>query len=185
MRTASGTGAGASILNNQYQLAATLASSQVGTWQYTQARLVPVEPSWSTSTISIDWQMSTATNAYQSANLVLAPTVASGDSLSQPDYLRIRVQNGVLAVVRRVAGGTATTLWWANLPPASAPQEFRLQIDATNFSLYEGPPGAMTLQVGAMAHGLSWTAGYTYLRASNDAAANYTAIYDALEIDRQ
>ena len=183
-RSAAGSSVGATIVNNQYQLAVALASLQVGTWQYVQARELPVTPSWSTGTIAVDWQMSTNDTIDQTASLVLTPTTGSGNCLNQPDYLRVRAQNGTIAIVRRVSGGSATTIWWGSLPSSPAVQEFRLQIDGTNLWLYGGAPGGMALLVGPLGHGLSWSTAYVYLHASNDAAATWNALFDNVEIDK-
>jgi hypothetical protein len=149
-----------------------------------QAREVTVQPSWSTGTVAFHWQMTTAANLDQTSNFVLAPTAVTGNVLSAPDYLRVRVQNGILAIVRRVAGGAATTLWSGSVPVTTALNDFELDIDAATISLYQGPAGAATLRVGPLAHGLAWTSGYPYFSATTDALPVWNALFDTFEIDR-
>jgi len=184
-RSASGSCAGASIQNNALQLCPLLSSSQSGTWQYVQARENAVQPSWASSTITFKWQMSTAANADQTENFVLDPTAASGNVLSASDYLRIRVQNGSVAILRRVGGGGVTTLWSASIPATGSLDDFVLTVDATNLSLAAGPAGAPAPLVGPIAHGLPWTSAYPYFSATTDALPTWNALFDTVEIDSQ
>lgn len=182
-RSASGAGAGATIQSNQLQLSPVLGSTQAGTWQYVQAREVSVQPSWSTGTVAFHWQMTTAANLDQTENFALAPAAATGNVFSAPDYLRVRVQNGVLAIVTRAAGGTATTLWSGAVPVSTTLNDFELDVDATNVSLYQGPAGAATLRAGPLPHGLTWTSGFPTFSATTDAAPVWNARFDSFEID--
>jgi len=182
-RSAAGAGSGATIQSNQLQLAVVLSSAQSGTWQYVQVRENTVQPSWSSGTVSFHWQMTTAATVDQTESFVLSPTAATGNVLSASDYLRVRVQKGVLAVVR-CSAGTQTTLWSTTIPATASLQDFRLDLDATNFSLWEGPVGAATQLVGPLAHGLTFTTAYPYFSATTDVLTAWNALFDSLEIDR-
>jgi parallel beta-helix repeat protein len=181
-RSASGPAAGATIQSNQLRENVVLSEAQSGTWQYVQAREMPVKPSWGTGQLSFQWQMSTAVTSIQSASLVITPAAALGNALSQPDYLRVLVQNGTLSISRRAAGGTATVLWSGGVVATSALRDFELRLDATTLSLYEGAAGGAILRTAPLPHGLSFSSGYPYLHASTSSLAPFVATFDGFRL---
>jgi hypothetical protein len=185
-RSAGGTGAGAAIRDNTLREDVILSSAQDGILQYVQARAKPVQPNWSTTQLDFLWQMQTDANANtgQSIDLFLAPQAATGNVSNASDYLRVRVANGQVSLLRRVGGGSPTTIWSGPITSGTTLRQFQLRIDGTNLSLYEGAVGSSpTLRVGPIAHGLTWTSGYLYLHAHNSSSATpYRARFDTVRI---
>ena len=183
-RSAGGTGAGATIQGNALREDVILAPAQDGILQYVQARAKPVQPNWSTKTIDLTWQMQTDASTSQTIGAFLAPQAATGNVSNTSDYLRVRVANGQLALLRRTAGGSPTTLWSGPVTRGSALRQFELRIDGSNLWLYEGEVGSTpTLRAGPIAHGLTWTSGYLYLHAHNSSSATpYLALFDTVRM---
>ncbi len=182
-RSAAGTGSGATIGANTLLETDTLSSAQVGTWQYVQAREKVVQASWDSGTASVAWQMSTAASASQTSSLILTPTAVTTNATGQADYLRVYVSNGKLFVVRNKAG-TLTTLWSGTVTASTGLRAFRLDLNATNLALSEGPPGSLVTRVGSLPHGLGFTGGYPYLQVSTNAAATYTGNFDGFVLTK-
>ena len=159
-----------------------LTTAQNGTTQYVQARLMSPQPSWVTDTIAYTWQMPTNQLASQSSNLVLTPNVASGNAVSQADYLRVSVSAGQLKISRR-SGGTVATLWSGPVTVGSALRQFELRMGATSLELWEGPIGSAALRVGGLSHGLAWSSGHVYLHGHNSSSlVPFAAIFDEFRI---
>ncbi len=183
-RSAGGTGAGATIRENALREDVVLTAAQDGILQYVQARANPVQPDWSTRRTDLAWQMHTDANTAQTIGLFLTPQQASGNASNASDYLRVRVSNGQVSLLRRVGGGNPTTLWSGPVTAGSALRQFELRLDGTNLWLYEGALGsASALRVGPIAHGLTWTSGHLYLHAHNSSAATpYLARFDTVRV---
>jgi hypothetical protein len=182
-RSAAGTGAGAFLDDGRLRVNVFLSPVQDGTWQYVQARETPVQPDWGENTIRIRWQMEVPTVSDESASLVLTPNAATGNAVSQPDYLRFRIHNGVAAIVVRVAGSSPQTL--SGSPAATAGmQEFELRLTRTQVSVFQGPPDQQVRLTGPIDHGLTWVAGYPYLHASASSSPGHSVLFDEFLIQR-
>jgi parallel beta-helix repeat protein len=181
-RSAAGTGAGATIQSNWLRESVVLAEDQAGSWHYVQAREKILQFSWTDETVLFRWQMTTSATSGQSASFVLTPGAAAGNAVSQADYLRIRLENGKLAIMRRTAGGAVATLWSGSVSATSALRDFELHIDATSLSLYEGPAGAAVLRIGPLSHNLAFASGYPYLHASTSSVTPFTALFDNVTV---
>jgi CSLREA domain-containing protein len=181
-RSAAGAGAGATIQSNELREDVVLTSDQAGGWHYVQAREKVVEAMWASGAKSFRWRMTTSAAAGQSASFVLTPGAASGNAVSQADYLRLRVENGRVALIRRVGGGPATAIWAGSVAVSSGLRDFELRVDARNLSLYEGPVGTAVLRAGPLAHGLAFTSGYPYLHASTNSLTPFAATFDSFRI---
>ena len=183
-RSAGGAGAGASIQSNTLREDNVLSSAQNGNIQYVQARASAVRPDWSTARIDFNWQMQTDATTNQTIGLFLTPQIATGNASNAPDYLRLRVANGRVDLLRRTGGGTPTTIWSGPITQGTALRQFQLRIDATNLWLYEGEVGSSpTLRVGPFAHGIPWTSGHLYLHTHNSSSATpYLARFDTVRI---
>lgn len=183
-RSAGGTGAGASVQDNTLREDVILSPAQDGALQYVQARANNVQPNWSATRIDFLWQMQTDAGTTQTIGAFLTPQVATGNASNASDYLRVRVANGQLSLVRRVAGGSPTTIWSGPVTAGTTLRQFQLQLDGTNLRLYEGAVGSSpALRVGPMAHGLTWTSGHLYLHSHNSSAATpYLGRFDTVRI---
>jgi glucose/arabinose dehydrogenase len=183
-RSAGGTGAGATIQGNALREDVVLAPAQDSVLQYVQARAKPVQPNWSTKSLDIWWQMQTDAGTNQTIGAFLAPQAATGNVSNTSDYLRVRVSNGQLALLRRTAGGSPTTIWSGPVTRGTALRQFEMRIEGANLWLYEGDVGSTpTLRAGPIAHGLGWTSGYLYLHAHNSSSATpYPARFDTVRI---
>jgi hypothetical protein len=105
--------------------------------------------------------------------------------LIQGDYLRVKVSNGTVSLVRRVGAGLPTTLWSGSLPQSASVRQFELRMNAQSVSLYEGPVGAASLRIGPIAHGLSWQAASVYLYGETNAASvPFVVDFDTVRIVR-
>ena len=183
-RSAGGTGAGATIQDNALREDAVLTPAQDGSFQYVQARANGVQPNWSAARTDFRWQMQTDATTAQTGGLFLAPQVSTGNVSNAADYLRLRVTNGQVSLLRRTGGGSPTTIWSGPITPGTTLRQFELRIDATDLWLYEGPVGSsMALRAGPIAHGLTWTSGHLYLHTHNSSAATpYLARYDTVRV---
>jgi hypothetical protein len=183
-RSAGGTGAGAAIWDNTLREDVVLTSQQDGILQYVQARANAVQPDWSTTRRDFLWQMQTDATTGQTIGIFLTPQAVTGNASNATDYLRLRVANGQVALLRRTAGGNPTTIWSGPVTRGSTLRQFELRLDGTNLWLYEGEVGSTpSLRVGPIAHGLTWTSGYLYLHAHNSSSATpYMARFDTVRI---
>jgi CSLREA domain-containing protein len=183
-RSAGGTGAGATIQGDTLREDVVLAPAQDGSLQYVQARAKPVQPNWSTGQLDLRWQMQTDANSNQTVGAFLAPQALTSNVSNASDYLRVRVANGRVTLLRRTAGGSPTTIWSEPVTAGSTLRQFELRIDGTDLWLYEGALGSTpTLRAGPIAHGLTWTSGYLYLHAHNSSSATpYLARFDTVRI---
>jgi hypothetical protein len=183
-RSAGGTGAGAAIWNNTLREDVILTSAQDGAFQYVQARANPVQPNWSTKPIDLMWQMQTDATTAQTSGIFLTPQALSSNVSNASDYLRLRVANGQVSLLRRVGGGNPTTLWSGPITSGTKLRQFQLRLDGTSLWLYEGEVGSSpALRVGPIAHGLTWTSGHFYLHTHNSSsAAPYRARFDTVRL---
>jgi CSLREA domain-containing protein len=183
-RSAGGTAAGATIQENTLREDVILSPTQDGAFQYVQARANPIQPEWSTRPIDFMWQMHTEASTAQTIGLFLTPQALSTNVSNASDYLRVRVTNGQVSLVRRVGGGTPTTIWSGPITSGTTLRQFQLRLDGTNLWLYEGALGSSpALRVGPVAHGLGWSSGHLYLHAHNSSAATpYSARFDTVRI---
>lgn len=184
-KSAGGAGAGAVIQSNRLRETVALSAGQDGIFQYVEARATSGQPSWAEGAISVRWQSDTLAGSNHTGSLVLSPVVTSSNIVNQADYLRLRVANGSISIVRRVAGGTASTLWSGTLTSSAALRGFELRLDAQSVSLLEGPIGGETLRVGPIAHGIPWQSASLYLHGqSSTAASTYVQNIDNVVITR-
>ena len=183
-RSASGSGAGAFLDGDRLRVNVFLSPDQDGTWQYVQAREDRIQADWRQGTIHFRWQMEIPTVSDESASLVLTPNAATGNAVSQPDYLRFRIHNGVAAVVVRKAGSSPQTLWSGGIGGATGLQRFALQITQTQVSVFQGPTDQQVRLVGPIEHGLTWVAGYPYLHASAFSSPGHSVLFDEFVIER-
>jgi hypothetical protein len=183
-RSATGAGTAAVIKSNALSETVVLDPSQVGSWQFIQAREKVVQPSWSSGTLVVDWQMSTAATSSQTSSLVLTPTATTGNATSTTDYLRVYVSNGRLNLQVKVAG-TTTTLWSGTETASTGLRSFKIRIDASQVTLLEGPVGgSLTARTGPAPHRLGFTAAYPYLQVSTNAAASYSGLFDEFSLTK-
>jgi hypothetical protein len=183
-KSAAGTGAGAFLEGGRLRVNVFLSSTQDGTWQYVQARETRIQPDWGEKTIILRWQMEVPDVPDKSASLVLTPNAATGNAVSQPDYLRFRIHNGMAAIVVRQGASPAQTLWSAGLVVTAGIQEFELQLTRTEVSVFQGPSDQQVRLVGPIDHGLTWVAGYPYLHASASSSPGHSVQFDEFLIQR-
>jgi hypothetical protein len=128
--------------------------------------------------------MHTEASTAQTIGLFLTPQALTSNASNASDYLRVRVANGQVSLVRRVGGGTPTTIWSGPITSGSTLRQFQLRLDGTNLWLYEGALGSSpALRVGPIAHGLGWSSGHLYLHAHNSSAVTpYSARFDTVRI---
>ena len=183
-RSAGGTGAGATIQDNSLREDVVLAPTQDANLQYVQARAKTVQPDWSTRPLDLMWRMQTDASTNQTIGAFLAPQAVTGNVSNATDYLRVRIANGQVSLLRRTAGGTPTTIWSGPVTRGSTLRQFELRLDGTNLWLYEGAVGSPpTPRVGPIAHGLAWRSGHLYLHAHNSSVATpYMARFDTVYI---
>lgn len=183
-RSAGGTGAGASIRDNSLREDVVLSPAQNGNIQYVQARASTVRPDWSTNRIDFHWQMQTDATTSQTVGLFLTPQVSTGNASNAADYLRLRVANSRVDLLRRSGGGNPTTIWSGPVTQGTTLRQFQLRLDATNLWLYEGEVGSSpALRVGPIAHGITWTSGNLYLHTHNSSSVTpYLARFDTVHV---
>lgn len=183
-KSATGTGAGAFLHDDRLRMNVFLSSAQDGTWQYVQARETRIQPDWGEDQIMFRWQMEVPDQRDRSAGLVLTPKAASGNAVSQADYLRFRIHNGVAAIVVRHAGSTPGTPWSGRLTATAGMQEFELRLTRTQVSVLQGPSDQQVRLVGPIDHGLNWVAGHPYLHASASSSPGHSVLFDEFVIQR-
>ena len=183
-KSAAGTGAGATLSSNTLQETVALSTAQDTTWQYVQARADSGTADWTNGAILLSWQQNTSASYSQSLNMEITPSTGSGNAVNLPDYLRVRVQGGRLAIMTRVAGGPITTLWSGSITTSDQLHQFQLRIDTTTVQLAEGPLGATpTIRVTNLAHHLPWTSGNLILNSQNTIAATpYNGLWDNVQL---
>lgn len=179
-RSASGTGAGATIRSNAFAFDVVLSPEQT-TNQWVQARETALQPSWSPAAVSFTWQMQTHANDDQAASFVLSPLVRTGNVLTGTDYLRVRVQNGRAALVV-AAGGTNTTIWSGAISVTGELTELQLRIDLTHVELLAGPSATRASLSGRVAHHLTWTQAHPYFHASTILQTPFHTVFDTFVI---
>ncbi len=180
-RSASDPAAGATVQDEELRFDVILTEEQVGFWQYVWARLEPFTPEWDTQTLTFRWLQSTDAGTDASSSFVLAPTIAGGNVLSTDDFLRFRVKDGAVTIIRRL-GGTQATLGSAPITATSSLQSFELLIDGTTLSLSAGAQGSEQLLVSDLAHGIPWTTAHPYFHGSTKSATAFVALYDSFHI---
>jgi hypothetical protein len=144
-----------------------------------------VQPDWSTTRRDFLWQMQTDATTGQTIGIFLTPQAVTGNASNAADYLRLRVANGQVALLRRTNGGNPTTIWSGPVTSGTTLRQFELRLDATNLWLYEDAAGSSSpaLRVGPIAHGLTWTSGHFYLHTHNSSSATpYRTRFDTVRI---
>jgi hypothetical protein len=178
-RSASGTGAGASIQSNTLALNVALAADQ-STTQFVQARS-GYQADWTKQPMSIRWEQATDAATGQTLGLTVAPTITTHNVVNETDLVRVRVQNGTITLTERAAA-VSRDLWQGTIAKSSSFVDLELVFGQGSVELFAGTGAARRSLSGPLAVTGTWTTGWFYLHASAAQQPGYLAVFDSFTV---